>query len=449
MTEAHDVSSNQAQYAFFGAAPDTTNRGVSALFRCVAEGVGRALPHSRLLVFDNGIGFREARLTLSSGETYGYRRVGARGGKRYYASENLATMAALSLVGRWGARVHPILAALDRCSAVLDVSGGDSFSDIYGAQRFWNIVRPKLIAARRGVPLVLLPQTYGPFHDAERRRVAKRAVQGARLAWARDPNSFRALQTLLGDDFDPKRHREGVDVAFNLEPSDPGEKLGPEVRAWLDERQRRPLVGINVSGLVALDPQEARGRFNLKADYPGALATFMQSMMASSDARILLIPHVMSPPGSPESDVQACRQMLNRLAAEFQPRVQVTPTDLDEREVKWLISKLDWFCGMRMHSTIAALSSRVPTVAVAYSDKTSGVFETCHVGDWVIDPRRLETPEVVARLTACWEGRAEAAAILAKSVVEVKARAAQQFAEIVDTLKEGSIDLKVSERAYA
>ena len=87
-------------FAFFGAAPDTGNRGVSALFRCVMEGVGSALPDSKLLVFDNARGIREESTALASGVDYSFSRIGARGGIRYYLPENLATMAALS--GLWG-----------------------------------------------------------------------------------------------------------------------------------------------------------------------------------------------------------------------------------------------------------------------------------------------------------------------------------------------------------
>jgi polysaccharide pyruvyl transferase WcaK-like protein len=118
--------------------------------------------------------------------------------------------------------------------------------------------------------------------------------------------------------------------------------------------------------------------------------------------------------------------------------VTITSRDLDEREVKWVISKLDWFCGTRMHSTIAALSSGVPTASVAYSDKTRGVFDTCGVGDQVIDPRSLQTRDVVERLSACWAGRAETAQILASSIQRVKALATEQFSLITDAMQQGS-----------
>ena len=82
-------------------------------------------------------------------------------------------------------------------------------------------------------------------------------------------------------------------------------------------------------------------------------------------------------------------------------------------ETKWLISQLDWFCGTRMHATIAALSSGVPVSAIAYSAKVQGVFETCGQGDAVADARTLPGPDVVEVVWASFAGRRAAAEALA------------------------------------
>ncbi|MDB4278688.1 polysaccharide pyruvyl transferase family protein [Deltaproteobacteria bacterium] len=422
------------QFALFGAAPDTGNRGVSALFRCVLEGIGGAFPDSRLWVFDNGSGVRSDERVLENEERYRFTLIGARGGRRYYAPENLATTAAFSRLGRSVGGLHPSIRVLDQCDALLDVSGGDSFSDIYGGQRFWAVTRPKLIAKRRGIPLVLMPQTYGPFRGERTRRIAREAVLSARIAWARDRHSFRALKVLLGSDFDESLHREGVDMAFNLRAVDPGETLGSEIRGFMHENPESPLIGLNVSGLIALDPHRAKHSFGLRASYLDALDTFIRTVMQDPDLRLLLVPHVMTPPGSPGSDEEGCLRVLNKLPPSVSSRIRVTPTQLDECEVKWLISKLDWFCGTRMHSTIAALSSGVPTAAIAYSDKTLGVFESCGVENEVIDPRELETEVVAGRLIESYEIRDQTRQFLSTTIGGVKARAAEQLRCTIELL---------------
>ena len=71
-----------------------------------------------------------------------------------------------------------------------------------------------------------------------------------------------------------------------------------------------------------------------------------------------------------ESDLRACRQLVDKLGQAAQGRVRILSGQYSEMEIKWVIAQLKWFCGTRMHSTIASLSSGVPSAAIAYRDKT-------------------------------------------------------------------------------
>jgi polysaccharide pyruvyl transferase WcaK-like protein len=152
--------------------------------------------------------------------------------------------------------------------------------------------------------------------------------------------------------------------------------------------------------------------------------------MQQTDARLVLIPHVMSDPQYTESDYAACEKVAAQIAEDYQSRVFVSPSTLDQNQVKWLISNMDWFCGTRMHSTIAALSRGVPTAAIAYSDKTKGVFETCGQAEEVYDPRDLDTLAVVDGLRSSYQRRNELQQSLKTSLPNVMARADEQLSVI-------------------
>lgn len=401
--------------------------GVSALFASTLSALHRSLPIARFTVFSNTLGRRPVLASVSEGLSVPVVLRGARNGRRYHRPENIATMSVASSLGPLGGLVNPNIRAIDEATAVLDVSGGDSFSDIYGAKRFFSIVRPKLIAIRRGKPLILLPQTYGPYRDPKLKAIAAKAVGGAEMCWARDELSFAILRDLLGDAFDPERHRCGVDLAFGLEPRDASDVLPYELRAMLDaDRSERPLVGFNVSGLIYHNPAKAAEKYGFTADYRGVLHGFLSWLLETTDANLVLVPHVLSEPGHYESDPGACEAVASILSAKHAGRVLVSPRTLDQCQVKWLIGQTDWFCGTRMHSTIAALSSGVPTATVSYSDKAKGVFETCDQGDQVIDPRQLETAQVVDVLKRSFARRDSARASLHKALPRVQALAREQ-----------------------
>lgn len=418
----HDHEPNPEQgsttlICLFGAAPDTPNLGVTALHDSVIQGLRKRLPESDLLVFDFGRGLRKIS-GQGRGATYRY---GALNTRRRWLPESLWNLRlANRLGGAWNVGARRLRAA----AAVLDLSAGDSFSDIYGHARFDAVATPKRMALEAGVPLVLLPQTYGPFRDRRRREEAARLVRGAAFAWARDPYSFVELRELCGDGFDPERHLLGVDVAFGLPTIAATPPLSPAVESWLGDRNG-PVVGVNVSGLIYLDHVRARDAFALKVDYRKLVHELVARLLARPGVRVVLIPHVLSASGHYESDHEACQHVARVVGTSG--RLAVLEPSYSPGEIKELISRLDWMCGTRMHATIAALSSGVPAAAVAYSPKFQGVFESCGLGHRVFDPCHGETDLGVDFMLSAFDARDEDRRQLSAALVMVRRLAEAQL----------------------
>ena len=422
--------------ALFGATPDTPNMGVSALFASAIEGLTHELGDVQWVVFDSGLGRRTEVFKMSDGTSLQLTHFGGRGGHRYYRPENLATMKFLSYFGQLGNYLNEGLRLIDSCDAVLDVSGGDSFSDIYGWKRFSGVYCPKQIALSRGKPLVLMPQTYGPYRDPRVLALAESVTRSATMAWARDPSSFEVLKHLLGPTFAPDIHRQGVDMAFRLAPREALGRMPIQLAAWLAESPRStPVVGINISGLIYNDPERAGSHYQFVADYQAAMVGVVNRLLEMGPVRVVLIPHVMDKPGHYESDQEACLDVLGKVSEQMAGRLLVAPLDLDQSEVKWLISQMNWFCGTWMHSMIAALSSNVPTAAVAYSDKTLGVFDTCGQASQVFDPRILGTDAVIDGLLQSFIHRDSIRESLAASLPRVNELASAQMRDIAQHIR--------------
>jgi colanic acid/amylovoran biosynthesis protein len=407
----------------FGAAGDSGNLGVSALLNASVTGLARREPQAQLTVFDNGWGVRQTALPMDHGD-FEYSLCGARLSRRYYRPESFWMMRMSNHLGGLG---NPGMRSILDADAVWDISGGDSFTDLYGKKRFTAIVRPKELALAAGTPLVLLPQTYGPFEHHANREQAASLIRKCRMAWARDADSFLFLQEILGDDFDADRHRLGVDMAFLLDKRRPQDLPEPIVD-WLSAQEEAPLVGLNVSGLLYGQP-DARQQFGLRADYDRVIRDLLGRLLAESSANVALIAHVLGT--SAESDTGACKSLVEHLSPDDRRRVVIVDKLKDPREIKWLVSRLSWFCGTRMHSTIAGLSSGVPTAAIAYSMKTKGVFDTCGQGNRVADPREFDTDQVTTALWSAWSARVQDATALAAVIPRVQTIAQGQLDEIV------------------
>lgn len=85
-----------------------------------------------------------------------------------------------------------------------------------------------------------------------------------------------------------------------------------------------------------------------------------------------------------------------------------------------------------MHSTIAALSSGVPTAALAYSIKTKPVFATANQEEHVVDAREVVSDaDAVDRLWSSWLTRSDTAKQLATTAPKLRAQALEQMTQIM------------------
>ncbi|MFQ5415470.1 MAG: polysaccharide pyruvyl transferase family protein [Myxococcota bacterium] len=417
------TSTASPSIGIFGASLQTGNLGVSALGVASVAGLDAALEEPRFTLFDAIPGRREFelvagdwRVPVTAAECAYSRRV--------YRMANLRQLLVCARLGL--GPVHPMLRSLRSLDAILDISGGDSFADIYGPWRFRSVTTPKQLALALGVPLILLPQTYGPFDSAHSRSVAGSIVRKASAVWARDPHSYEILKGLLRSDFDAARHREGVDVAFGLPVSEP---TGADVvRAVQGLRNGAgTLYGLNVSGLLYHGSEAAVGSFGLRSGFRDLIHELASRLLEEREARLLLVPHVVRPCADFESDVTACEALRDRLGERFAGRVLALPALGDPMQAKWVIGRCDWFAGARMHACIAALSQGIPTMGLAYSDKMKGVFDTAGVAEAIGDLRSADARDVIERALSSARGRAAVGDRLRAALPGLRERHREQF----------------------
>ena len=237
---------------------------------------------------------------------------------------------------------------------VLDIGAGDSFADIYGPKRFAFLWLTKWMVERRGVPLLLSPQTIGPFTKTAYRSFAKWVLRRALAVVARDEKSLAAARDLAPN----ARVLLSADVACEL----------PYTSRAAERGQGRLRVGVNASGLLFHEAETGRNRFGLSADY----AAFTRQLIAALQARgaeVHLITHATSDRDPTDDD----RALADRLAGEFPGTVRV-PDFPGPSEAKSYISGLDFLVAGRMHACIGAFSAGTPVVPVAYSRKFDGLF---------------------------------------------------------------------------
>ncbi len=319
----------------------------------------------------------------------------------------LATILPIKRVSRRIVSLSRTLAALWEADVVADLSGGDSFTDIYGMRRMVIQTLFKCLVLFAGKPLVLLPQTIGPFNRPLSKTLARFILRRAAVVYTRDLEGIEEARRTARSDM-KDRLAFAPDVGFLMKSSPPDAALAERFRML---SKSHTLIGINVSGLLMSGGYTGSDQFGLNADYLGLHVEMVRAFLRNEDVFVMVVPHVITAGAwKMEDDVDACETVVSRLSEDERVRVLIVKDNPGAAGVKYLIGQCSFFVGSRMHSCIAALSQGVPAVGIAYSRKFRGVFETLGVGSLVLDVRSLATDVILRHIALEFARRDETAA---------------------------------------
>ncbi len=230
--------------------------------------------------------------------------------------------------------------------------GGDGFADIYGTPLFFNRMNQTELLRRANVPLVMLPQTIGPFKDKQNERVALDVMRYASEVYVRDRAYVKEL------DKAGIKYTVTKDISAFMKP-----------QPW-DIDIRDNAVGLNVSGLAYHNNfKDLAGQFDA---YPELIDRII-SHFQQKGCNVYLIPHSYDYQHPDDNDdMTACREAYNRHADKT--GLYVVDKDMLAPEVKYVISRMTFFMGARMHANFAAIYTGVPVFGMAYSYKFAGAF---------------------------------------------------------------------------
>jgi polysaccharide pyruvyl transferase WcaK-like protein len=392
-----------------GASLETQNMGVSALAVGAVQSYYAAEPVGEIAFLDYSKLEKTYTLPLKGGPAK-VCLLPIRFSWKLYLRNNIATLIGLAcLVNILPVKAarkalierNPVLQQIMAADFIAALSGGDSFSDIYGLRNLIYVSLPQILALALKKPLVLLPQTVGPFKGSIARAIARHILSRAALVYTRDRSSMGDIRNCLGANARLDRFLFCYDVGFALQPVEPREEQQETWKAPTD----RPLVGFNVSGLLYKGGYSGNNIFGLKVDYPQLVEDIIEYLINQKGASVLLVPHVFGESGKGEADTPVCRMLYEKLQPRYGKRISLAACCYDQSEIKYVIGRCDFFIGSRMHACIAAVSQSVPAVSIAYSRKFIGVMDTVGMGDCVADPRAISDRQILEIIDKAYDNR--------------------------------------------
>lgn len=274
-----------------------------------------------------------------------------------------------------------------QANLLIDLSG-DTITEDYGPLVLFSHCIPILIANCFGKPAALFGQTIGPFTWSK--PFMRWLLRRCDSIIARDEPTY---QYLLNLDISYECLTSSIDMAFLLESADPSQAETIEAECGYNPKTQLTL-GMTVSRQFQKFVEKHPDRTD-KSGLLNTLSEVIDRFVGTHNGQVILFAHVTGP--TERLDDRVISQQL-RKHCRLSDRVFVVDKDLDPRAIKALIARCDLFCGSRMHSNIAATTSGIPTIAMAYSVKSRGIMERMGMEDWVIGIPQLTADYLLKRL---------------------------------------------------
>lgn len=263
---------------------------------------------------------------------------------------------------------------LSKAEAVLSI-GGDNYSLDYGIPSLFTALDDLVISHKK--PIILWGASVGPFSSKpDYEKYMSDHLRKVTGIYARESETIRYLESIgVTENVYPV-----ADPAFLMDPKPPQNEINIENDA----------IGINLSPLM--------GRYVTSGDSEKWIAMagdIIAEVSKRTGRHIYLMPHVTSP----HSDDYAFMQKVISRLREINHNITLIPPHYDAAEKKWIISRMAFFTGARTHSTIAALSSGVPTLSLAYSIKARGINRDIfgHT-EYCMESRDIEPDSIVSKI---------------------------------------------------
>lgn len=258
--------------------------------------------------------------------------------------------------------------------AVLSV-GGDNYSLDYGTPMLFTGLDDLVLENKR--PIIIWGASLGPFDRlVEYEKYIKKHLQNVTGIFAREPATIKYLERIGVTD----NVYKVTDPAFLMNASKPQSEKKIELEG--------NSIGINLSPLMARYVGNGS-----RESWTNTASSIVEEIAKRTESKIYLIPHVTTPDSN---DYFFLKEVKTKIKAS-EDKITLIPPIYNSAETKWIISKMKIFAGARTHSTIAALSSYVPTLSFAYSIKAKGINKDIFGHDnYCMSPEEL-SPETVAK----------------------------------------------------
>jgi colanic acid/amylovoran biosynthesis protein len=253
--------------------------------------------------------------------------------------------------------------------------------------RTWDV----LITRFLGKPVVMFPNSVGPFRTLIGKLVSKSALKSFDFILIREPISYEITESLkIGT---PRGLT--FDTTWIFKPDDTASVKGHFNRC----------IGVSPGFYAQTFSREEIVKQT--TFYAEALDEVVEQLGLS----VLFLPHYVS--GFSFDDAEISQMVIQRMRNRRHASIlQVQTAD----EFKLLLDQMNIVVSAKMHPAVLALSGTVPTLCIAYDHKQTGLFNSLEMSECVISIEEFSRENLKSKILYVWNNREQIRARLRSRV---------------------------------
>ncbi len=307
---------------------------------------------------------------------------------------------------------------LCRETDVLIFCGGGSPGGYGLTNLFLHALIPILIAKRLEKPVFLSALTIELPKRRLERLLTRFILQQVDMISLREALSVEVLQKLRVK----TKKVVSADWAFLLD-SIPPESVSTILKN-LGVPDNSLLIGMN---LRAQGSGDSDGKTRVGSAYAPTLIEGMVKILEKTEAVIVVVS--MNVP----LDLKFARLIYEQLPPPLKTRVFILDNSYQPEQIKGIISRMDIFIGTRLHPTIFAMSSKIPSIAIHHLIKVKGLMKLFGVERYFLEVDTLTSEQLSNQVEELLIQRKSVSQEIACKLPEVE-KAVDQNVELLESL---------------
>lgn len=246
---------------------------------------------------------------------------------------------------------------------------------------------PIIFAKLLNKPVVIYAQSLGPYKKGFSEKIYKYVFKKIDLIIVREELSKEILSKMGINSV------LGTDAAFALQELDDENKKN-EINNFILQKKENYEFVVGMSILDWNFPNYAKDETKIKKkNYINSIVANINYINKNYKTYFLFFPHSIS--GLEKDDREIIKKIINK--SELKNNFEIYQPENNPRILNYILGKLDFCIGTRMHSNIFTMLGGTPLIAISYLPKTEGIMKKLNLEDLTLKIDEVNPEKIIEK----------------------------------------------------